>query len=118
MARKSKNQRREDQRKRQAGIRDKARLNRRPGRDDLARMLLWLAIRDGHMEAAKIGHRGALDMLCGVLARHLEKQGFDPEETEDVFNMLEDKYKTDAYPGRIKRHLGLSGPNAVPGCGY
>lgn len=114
MARKSKNQRREDQRKRQAALRDDARLRRRPDRDDLARMLLWLAIRDGHAEAAKVGHRGALDMLCGLLAHQLEQQGFDPKETEDVFNMLEDKYKTDAYPGRIKRHLGLSSPNAVP----
>lgn len=109
MARKSRTQRREEQRKRQAAVRETAREKCRPDRDDMARMLLWLTIRKAHAEARKQGSRGPLDKLCTLLVSNLELQGFDADEAEDVFTMLERKYPTQTGPGRIKRHLGGSG---------
>ncbi|MCV3765095.1 hypothetical protein [Rhizobium sp. TRM95796] len=105
MARKS---RREEQRKRQAAVREAAKERRRPGRDDFARMLLWLTIRKAHAEARKQQSRAPLDTLCTILVSNLELQGFDADEAEDVFAMLEHKYPSQIGPGRIKRHLGRS----------
>ena len=109
MARKSRTQKREDQRKRQATVRETARERCRPGRDDLARVLLWLMIREAHAEARKQRSRGPLDKLCTLLVTNLELQGFDADEAEDVFAMLERRYPCQMGPGRIKRHLGRSG---------
>lgn len=109
MARKSRNQRREEQRKRQAAVRETAREKRRPGRDDFARVLLWLAIRKAHTEARRQQSPAPLDALCTILVTNLELQGFDSDEAEDVFAMLERKYPSQIGPGRIKRHLGRSG---------
>jgi hypothetical protein len=109
MARKSKTQRREEQRKRQAAVRDAAREKRRPDRDDFARMLLWLTIRKAHAQARKQQCRESLDTLCTILVTNLELQGFDADEAEDVFAMLERKYPSQIGPGLIKRHLSRSG---------
>ena len=108
MTRRSRNQRREEQRKRQAAVRDAARRKCRPGRDDLARMLLWLMIREAHSQSYKQRSREPLDKLCDVLVTNLELQGFDAEEAENVYNMLEHKYRTQDVPSRIKHHLGHS----------
>lgn len=108
MARKSRTQRREDQRKRQAAVRETAREKCRPDRDDFARLLLWLTIRKAHAEARKQQSRAPLDKLCRLLVINLELQGFDADEAEDVFAMLERKYPTQIGPGRIKRHLARS----------
>lgn len=108
MARKSRTQRREEQRKRQAAVRETAREKCKPDRDDLARILLWLMIREAHAEARKQRSRGPLDKLCTILVTNLELQGFDADEAEDVFAMLERKYPSQIGPGRIKRHLGRS----------
>jgi hypothetical protein len=111
MARKS---RREAQRKRQAAVREAAKERRRPGRDDFARMLLWLTIRKAHAESRKLRSRGPLDALCTILVTNLELQGFDADEAEDVFAMLERKYPSQIGPGRIKRHLGRSSEAGEP----
>jgi Cdc6-like AAA superfamily ATPase len=113
MARKSKKQRLEEQRVRQATVREEARQRRRPDRDDLARMMLWLAIRDAHAEAAKQRSQRPHDLLCGILADCLETQGFDVREIEDVYAKLEAKYRTQQMPCRIKRHLGRSPGDAA-----
>ena len=106
MARKTRRQRLEEQRIRQAELREAARENRRPDRDDLARMLLWLMIREAYGQSERQRSRGPLDKLCTLLVTNLARQGFDADEAEDVFGMLERKYKTQDAPGRIKRHLG------------
>jgi hypothetical protein len=108
MARKSKKQKLEEQRVRQAAVRETARKSRRPDRDDLARTLLWLMIREAHAEARRRQSSAPLDKLCAVLVTNLEAQGFDADESEDVYNALEKKYRTQVLPGRIKRHLGRS----------
>lgn len=114
MPRKSRKQRREEQRKRQAAVRETAREKCRPDRDDLARILLWLMIREAHAEARKQRSRGPLDKLCTILVTNLELQGFDADEAEDVFAMLERKYPSQIGPGRIKRHLGRSDKASDP----
>ena len=111
MARKS---RREEQRKRQAAVREAAKERRRPDRDDFARILLWLTIRKAHAEARKQQSHAALDTLCTILVTNLELQGFDADEAEDVFAMLERKYPSQIGPGRIKRHLGRSSEAGGP----
>lgn len=108
MARKSRKQRLEEQRIRQGELRDDAREKCRPDRDDFARMLLWLMIREAHAEALRQRSSGPLDKLCTLLVTNLARQGFDADESEDVFTMLERKYRTQEMPGRIKRHLGRS----------
>lgn len=113
MARKTKKQRLEEQRVRQAAVRDEARQRRRPDRDDLARMMLWLAIRDAHAEAAKQRSQRPHDLLCGILVDCLKTQGFDIREIEDVYAKLEAKYRTQQMPYRIKRHLGRSSVDAA-----
>jgi hypothetical protein len=113
MARKTKKQRLEEQRVRQAAVRKEARQRRRPDRDDLARMMLWLAIRDAHAEAAKQRSQRPHDLLCGILVGCLQTQGFDAKETEDVYAKLEAKYRTQEMPGRIKRHLGRTSRDAA-----
>ena len=113
MARKTKKQRLEEQRVRQAAVREEARQRRRPDRDDLARMMLWLAIRDAHSEAAKVRSQRPHDLLCGILADCLKTQGFDVREIEDVYTKLEAKYRTQQMPYRIKRHLGRSSGDAA-----
>lgn len=114
MARKTKKQRLEEQRVRQAAVRKEARQRRRPDRDDLARLLLWLAIRDAHAEAAKQRSQRPHDLLCGILVDGLKTQGFDVREIEDVYAKLEAKYRAQEIPGRIKRHLSLSSGDAAP----
>lgn len=106
MARKTRRQRLEEQRIRQAELREAARENCRPDRDDLARMLLWLMIREAHDQAARQRSSVRLNDLCTLLVTNLARQGFDADEAEDVFGLLERKYKSQAAPGRIKRHLG------------
>lgn len=105
MARKSKTQRREEQRKRQATIRVEAKKKCRPGRDDFARMLLWLMIRGAYAEAGRLRSKVPLDNLCRLLVDNLVRQGFDADEAEHVYTTLEDKYHTDTMPFLIKRHL-------------
>lgn len=117
MARKSKIEKREEQRARQAAVREAARESRRPDRDDVARLLLWLTLRKAHAEARKLQSRAPLDTLCSILVANLVRQGFDANEAEDVYAMLETKYRSQTSSGRVKRHLRLPGAVAEAGAG-
>lgn len=93
------------QRIRQAKLRQEAREKRKPGRDDMARLLLWLMIREAYDAARRQRSTGPLDKLCALLVDGLEQQGFAAQEAETLFAMLERKYRIQELPGRIKRHL-------------
>lgn len=108
MARKSNRTRLEEQRKRQANLRTDAKECRRPGRDDFARMLLWLMIREAADQARRQGASGPIDRLATLLVGRLVQQGFDPKATDSVFEDLVGRYSTDMMPFRIKRHLDTS----------
>jgi hypothetical protein len=104
MARKSKRQRLEEQRIRQAAVRKEAREKKKPNRDHMARLLLWLMIRQAHDKARRQRSTEPLDKLCTLLVNGLVEQGYDVRESEALFDMLERKYLTQEMPGRIKRH--------------
>lgn len=103
MPRKSKKQRNAEQAERQQKVRDEAKELRRPSRDDIARMLLWQMIMsaDNH----KLGRRVALDRLRDNVVEGLESQGFDDQQSSDVFEELANRYSDGLFPFRPKRHL-------------
>ncbi len=102
MARQPKKQRNEEQRIRQAELRARKRAERRADRDDMARTLLWLAIRETQRRP---NPRKALDGLRDEIVGELERQGFHVKYAEDDFEALAAKYASGVYPFRIKRHL-------------
>ena len=83
------NGRLEKQRVRQKALRERNRDLRRPTRDDIARMLLHLALdqltRDQDIEE--------LARVQDGLVRRLVKQGFDRQQCHLAFDDLLDKYK-------------------------
>ena len=104
MAGKTIKERNEAQRLRQMKLRQTAKSQRRPGRDDLARMLLWQMItRVQKMEGPN--KQQLLDGLCNRIVSGLVKQGFDERQCEEVFDDLVRKYSGSLPPFRIKRHL-------------
>ena len=104
MARKSLYQRNEEQRLRQQKIRLTARELRRPGRDDLARMLLWQMItRVQKMEGPN--KQNLSDGLCSKIIGGLVKQGFDERQCEEIFDDLVKRYAGTLSPFRRKLHL-------------
>ena len=103
MARKSWKQRNAEQRVRSAHNRKTAKATRKPSRDDIARMALWMWIHNTWL--ADTHARQTLDSMRNDLVDALAKQGFDPKLSENVFEELAERYKSDLPPFRIKRHL-------------
>ncbi|MDP3527517.1 MAG: hypothetical protein Q8S27_23320 [Hoeflea sp.] len=103
MARKTRKQRTEEQRVRQAELRKAARIARRPDRDDIARMLLWQMI--SGIQAKSTGKREMLDKLRNRIVDGLTTQGFDARESEEVFEDLAQRYANGVVPFRRKLHL-------------
>lgn len=103
MPRKSKNQRKSEQRARQQRVREKARAARRPSRDDIARMFLWQTI----SEVSRNGDQGRsmIRRMADKVISGLERQGFDDRQSYDVFDELVRKYSNGPCPFRPKRHL-------------
>lgn len=102
MPRETKRQRNAKQMIRQQRVREKARLRRRPDRDDLARVLLWQMIEVARQEDDSLI---ALGKVRDVIVELLERQGFNVFESEDVFHELADSYADGLFPFRPKRHL-------------
>lgn len=103
MARKPKKQRNAEQRERQKRVREQALTDRRPTRDDIARMLLWQMI-VGVLNT-RADAKAVLDQLGWEIAGGLAGQGFDVDQSLDVFDGLVRKYSDGLYPFRPKRHL-------------
>lgn len=104
MAAKSKRTKVAEQRSRQQGVRDKARDLRRPTRDDVARMLLWLTISDGH-KSGDVAGPAFLEEISRDIVIGLEAQGFNDRQSYDVIDGLIRKYADGLFPFRPKRHL-------------
>lgn len=104
MSRKSRKQRNVEQQVRQQRVRDEARENRRPSRDDIARMLLWQTIHG--VQSRRRDARAVLDRLRDEVVEGLERQRFSIRESEEVFEELVTKYASGLFPFRPKRHLG------------
>lgn len=103
MARKTRKQRNAEQLERSASDRKRAKVLRKPSRDDIARTALWLWIHTLWRKDA--APRRTLDHMRDALVDELEKQGFDPRQSEDRFEELAEKYRSGPPPFRIKRHL-------------
>jgi hypothetical protein len=103
VTRKTRKQRNAEQLERSANNRVKAKLLKKPSRDDIARMALWRYINSTWRGDARA--RETLDMMRDDLVDELEKQGFDPRQVEERFEELAEKYRSDLPPFRIKCHL-------------
>lgn len=110
ISRKSRSQRREDQRVRQQDQRDKAKKACKPSRDDVARMTLWWLI-SGTWKKDR-NARARLDEVRDALTDLLKAQGFDQQAASNEIERLYVLYRTDKPPFRIKRHLRPNQPPA------
>ncbi|UIK09001.1 hypothetical protein LZK81_28805 (plasmid) [Neorhizobium galegae] len=111
---KSKRTKAAEQRSRQKGVRDKAKDLRRPTRDDVARMLLWKTISDGH-KSGDVAGPSFLEEVARDIVIGLEAQGFDERESYDVIDGLIRKYADGLFPFRPKRHLKRNEPGEPGG---
>lgn len=107
MAKQTREERNERQRLRQLSVRRTAKEQKKPSRDDIARMLLWQMITgiQKNKEKDKAGKREMLDKMLKRTVNGLESQGFDAQQSEDAFEALVDKYANSSSPFRRKLHL-------------
>jgi hypothetical protein len=107
MAKQTREERNEQQRVRQLSVRKTAKEQKKPSRDDIARMLLWQMITgiQKNKETDKAGKREMLDKLLKRTVNGLESQGFDGQQSVETFEALVDKYAKGGSPFRRKIHL-------------
>lgn len=89
------------QRERQQEYRERLRAERRPGRDDVARILLHFMI----IKAQKSGDKGGMEKLVSMLLDALADQGFDKGASLDVIDDLIERYTKRGWEFRRKVHL-------------
>ena len=99
MPRKSISTRNDEQRERQADLRRRNREKRRPTRDDVARIVLWLT-RVHEKEMPK-----AWERIADGIIDQLAEQGFDTRESELVIEDLVQRYTSGRGGFRRKTHL-------------
>jgi hypothetical protein len=107
MAKQTREERNEQQRVRQLSVRKTAKEQKKPSRDDIARLLLWQMITgiQKNKETDKAGKEKMLIDLLNSIVNGLESQGFDAQQSEDAFEALVDKYAKGGSPFRRKIHL-------------
>lgn len=103
MTRKSRKKRTEEQRVRSEKNRDDNRKDRRPGRDDIARVWLWRSIRG--IQTRRKNPRADLDSMRNQIVDDLAHQLFSAREAEEVFEELAGRYANGIFPFRTKVHL-------------
>ncbi|MDW9854065.1 hypothetical protein GOB46_15930 [Sinorhizobium meliloti] len=101
MARQSQRERNAKQRERQRLLRDRHKVERRPARDDFARILLFRVI-SGLLKTGKLTK---LDEMEDELVDELVTQGFDERAAYEVFSALVEQYGSGDSPFRRKVHL-------------
>ncbi|MBX9459669.1 MAG: hypothetical protein KL863_28615 [Rhizobium sp.] len=103
MARKGSKKRAIEQRERSQRDREKAAALAKPSRDDVARTALWLWIWSAWRFDKDA--RKSIDLIRDNIVDQMVAQGFDLRQSEERFEELAEKYKSDLPPFRIKRHL-------------
>lgn len=99
--RKSITQRNAAQRERQQQLRELAKMERKPSRDDIARILLhWTITR-----ASEAGHMSKLDRVEDEIVARLVAQGFDERKSYEVFDDIVERYTKRRWGFRRKIHL-------------
>ncbi len=101
MARKSDGERNREQRQRQQAIREKQKAQKRPHRDDVARLALYWLISRAHEK----GQKEELEKFHDKIVKMLVEQGFDEHASDEVLDDLIRKYKPGSLPFRRKVHL-------------
>ncbi|WP_281978874.1 hypothetical protein [Pseudorhizobium flavum] len=96
---------RDRQRGRQQVYRERLKRERRPGRDDVARIALhWLIVETARM-AEKQNSPARMNKVEEVLLEGLVSQGFDARASDQVLGELIDKYVDGGWTFRRKLHL-------------
>jgi hypothetical protein len=101
MARQSDKERLEKQRQRQQELREATLAEKRPSRDDVARVALFWMISSMAQKATN----DVLDEFQDKIVELLAKQGFDERASDEVFDDLVRKYRNGSWPFRRKVHL-------------
>lgn len=89
------------QRERQQRTRDRHKLERKPSRDDIARVLLHVII----MRSYETKQMHMLDGLFDVIVDSLKAQGFDNDASYAVIDDLIEKYTKSKWQFFRKLHL-------------
>ncbi len=93
------------QRERQKDYRDRLRVQRKPTRDDIARVLLHFMI----VKAVKSGNQDGTEKLIDMLLDALADQGFDKDASLEVIDDLIVRYTKSGWDFRRKMHLRPGG---------
>lgn len=101
MAGKTYEARNREQMERQRKLRTKHKVEKRPGRDDIARVALHWII----SQALKKGVEDQLDQIADRVVARLVEQGFDEAASRVVFDGLVEKYGRSGWGFRRKPHL-------------
>ncbi len=105
MARETKAERLEKQKKRQAEYRAAQTEMRRPSRDDIARVALhWLLV-SLDKEAKQSGSTSSKHKIEGIIIERLAGQGFDEHAAETALDDLTRKYVKEGWEFQLKPHL-------------
>ena len=104
---KSPSKRNEEQRLRQQQYREKLKAQRKPGRDDIARVALhWIIV-----QSEEKGQGSGLAKLENKVVARLAEQGFDLNASYEAFEDLIDKYTGQRWDFRRKPHLRTQSNN-------
>lgn len=98
------------QRERQKEYRARLRAERKPTRDDVARVFLYFMI----AKAMKSGNQDGMEKLIDMLLDGLADQGFDKDASLDVIDDLIDRYTKKGWDFRRKVHLMPHGDVGEP----
>jgi len=96
-----------EQRERQQVYRKRIKSERRPSRDDIARVLLHVVI----TRSAARDKLDELEKFGDLIVDRLVEQGFDKRVSFDAFDQLVDKYVKQGWEFRRKTHIGRDVPN-------
>jgi hypothetical protein len=94
------------QRERQQVYRQRIKTERRPSRDDIARVLLHLII----TRSAAKDKLDELEKFSDLIVDRLVEQGFDKRVSYDAFDQLVDRYVKQGWEFRRKTHITTEPP--------
>ena len=95
-----------EQRERQQAYRKRIKTERRPSRDDIARVLLHVVI----TRSAARDKLDELEKFGDLIVDRLVEQGFDKRVSYDAFDQLVDKYVKQGWEFRRKTHITIETP--------
>jgi len=105
--------RREKQRKRQQEYRDRLKEERRPTRDDVARVALyWLIVETARLVVRK-NDPTRMNLVEDALLKGLVAQGFNKRASDEVLGELIDRYVDGGWSFRRKLHLQVEPPSSA-----